>query len=145
MNNHLEQLNKKIAIEKIKNESLRQQIEDQTMLESMQDYYFDMLINYFNYEENDLIAELCTSYENDMVDFTELKEECLTIAKGSAATSEYIDKIEAINLPVRLNSNSLEDAMSFLRTDVHNAMLQLYTIRRELREENKIRIIDSLL
>ena len=145
MNNLLDQLNKKVAIEKIKNESLQQQIKDLSMLQSMQDFYFDLLLNCFNCVEAEAIEELGNSYEDDLTGFIELKEECLNWARHSSSASDYIEKIEAINLPANLSSNSLEDALSFLRTDVYNAMLHLITIRRELQDESKIRTIDSLL
>ena len=74
----------------------------------------------------------------------ELKVECLNLARYSPSAPDYKAMIAAVNLPAELNFNSFEEAMTFLRTHVHNAMLQLLKIRRELQEENKIRTIDSL-
>lgn len=145
MNDLLTQLNKQIAIQKIKNESLSQQIEDQEMLESWQSVYFDIMVNCFYCDEAEVIAELGKAYETDLMDFNDLKVECLNLARYSSAASDYTMKIEEIDLPSTFNFSCLEDAIFFLRVDVHNAMLHLLTIRRNLQEESKLRTIESLL
>lgn len=144
MEDLINQLHKKLAIERIKNETLQQTLKDIDMLNSWKDVYTDVLINYFMTSEEDLFNALGEEYLYYYNEFFSLKEECRNLAKYSSLATTYIEKIENINLPSKMEANNFDDVMAFIGMDVHNALLNLLIIRRNLMEESKMRTIDSL-